>query len=351
MSKDSQPDDTPAAQEPPPLCSVCIANYNGIGIIDAAIASVRAQDCGFTVEIIVHDDASTDGSAAHIRERHPDVQLIESTGNVGFCTSNNRMAHAARGSFLLLLNNDAELFPDALRILHEAARRTDVPAMLTLPQYDAETGVLIDIGCRFDPFLNPIPRLCVSDGEPAMISGACMWVPRALWFELGGFPDWFESLAEDSFLSTVARLYGYRIEALGSSGFRHWVGKSLGGGKVTAQRLSTTASRRAKSERNKNYVIALTYPAPMLAMILPLHALLLLCEGAVLALIKRDPKLFGAIYLASLTALWARRRQLRQERRAIQLRRRIGIRQFCAAFDKMPYKLSLLLRFGLPEIR
>ena len=50
-----------------PVVSICIANYNGIDLIDACIESVRAQDCRFAYEIIVHDDASGDGSAAHIR--------------------------------------------------------------------------------------------------------------------------------------------------------------------------------------------------------------------------------------------------------------------------------------------
>lgn len=322
-----------------------------MAVIDACIASVRSQDCNFAFEILVHDDASTDGSADYIRQRHPDVRLIAGEDNVGFCIANNRMVQAAGGTFLLLLNNDAELFPDALRTLHEAASQDTKPAMLSLPQYDAQSGALIDIGCRFDPFLNAIPRLHATDGATAAISGACMWMPRSLWDELGGFPDWFGSLAEDSLLCCLARLYGYRVEALGTSGFRHWVGQSLGGGKIVDRRLRTAATRRAKSERNKNYVMALTYPGPMLAAILPIHALLLLCEGATLALIKRDRSIFTSIYLASLAALWQRRRQLAQERKAIQARRRIDTRQFCAAFDKMPHKLSLLLRFGWPEIR
>ena len=69
--------------------SVCIAHYLGIELIDACIESVRAQADGVEVEIVVHDDASPDGSAAHIRQRHPDVKLIASAENVGFCAANN----------------------------------------------------------------------------------------------------------------------------------------------------------------------------------------------------------------------------------------------------------------------
>ncbi|MCZ2174118.1 MAG: glycosyltransferase [Burkholderiales bacterium] len=154
-----------------PRISVCIANYDGIGLIDACIASVRAQQGDFEVEIVVHDDASPDGSAAHIREKHPDVKLIASAGNAGFCVANNRMAAAARGDYLLLLNNDATLLPDALQTLLAEAERLGRPAILTLPQFDAETGELLDIGSRLDPFFNPVPNRDPSRNDVGMVIG------------------------------------------------------------------------------------------------------------------------------------------------------------------------------------
>lgn len=183
-----------------PVVSVCIANYNGVGLIDACIESVCQQDCGFPVEIIVHDDASTDGSAEHIRTRYPIVSLIQSPENVGFCVANNRMANVAIGDFLLLLNNDATLFPDALATLHYEALRLARPAILGLPQYDAETGALLDIGSRLDPFLNPGPNLDPARNGVGLVMGACLWIDKRLWGELGGFPEWFGSIGEDLYL-------------------------------------------------------------------------------------------------------------------------------------------------------
>lgn len=333
-----------------PVCTVCIANYNGMALIDACIQSVLAQDCDFEVEIIVHDDASTDGSAQYIRARYPQVKLIASTENVGFCISNNRMVDAAEGEYILLLNNDAALFPDALRTLHKAATALAQPAILGLPQYDAGTGELIDIGSRFDMFLNPIPNLDPARNEVGMIIGACLWLPRGLWNELGGFPDWFGSLAEDMLLCCLARLYGYRVMALPDSGFSHWVGKSLGGGKVTGNRLSTKATRRALSERNKNYVMALVFPSPFLQLILPLHFVLLLAEGFVLCMIRRDWKIFSSIYIASIKSQWSARDILLTARKGIQAKRRSGVRQFFAVFQCVPHKLELLARHGIPHI-
>lgn len=333
-----------------PVCSVLIANYNGTAIIGVCIESVLAQDCNFEVEIIVHDDASTDGSADFIRSRYPQVTLIESPGNVGFCISNNRMAERARGEFLLLLNNDATLLPDALRTLHERAVSLPTAAILGLPQYSAVTGELIDIGSRFDPFLNPIPNFSISDEGVGMVIGACFWLPGSLWNELGGFPEWFGSLAEDMHLCLLARLRGYPVLALPTSGFRHWVGKSLGGGKVVVGRLSTKATRRMLSERNKSYVMCLTYPAPFFQLLFPLHLILLLLEGMLLAAIKWNANLFRTVYLGCLISLWKDRRRLAAIRREVQGGRTCGRAEFFSVFDWVPHKIRLLFRHGIPEI-
>lgn len=334
-----------------PVCSVCIANYNGMAVIDACIRSVLAQDCGFPVEIIVHDDASSDGSAGLVAQRYPQVQLIEGAENVGFCVANNRMAEAARGEYLLLLNNDAELLADALRTLHGAAAALARPAILGLPQYDAATGELIDMGSLFDPFLNPIPNRDGARREVGMVIGACLWLPRSLWTELGGFPEWFGSLAEDMYLCCQARLRGCAVRALDRSGFRHWVGQTLGGGKVVRNRLSTTVKRRALSERNKSFVMAICFPVPGFHFIFPAHLALLFVEGLLLALVKRSPRLFADIYWGALKALWRERSRLWALRRETQARRTLGAAAFFSPFRWMPHKLTMLLRHGLPALR
>lgn len=335
-----------------PLVSVCIANYNGMQVIDDCVRSVLAQEGGIAVEILVHDDASSDGSAAHIRARYPQVRLIESSSNVGFCVANNRMVAQARGRYILLLNNDAALFPDALASLAAEAQRLGRPAILGLPQYDADSGELIDIGSRFDPFLNPVPNLDGQLNDVGMIIGACLWLPRTLWDALGGFPEWFHTLAEDMWLCARARLAGYPVRAIARSGFRHRVGHSLGGGKVTSdKRLVTSRRRRALSERNKSFVMAVTYPSPLFQLLFPLHLVLLVLEGAILALAKRDLELLRGIYLACVRSLWQERARLARLRREIQAERVVGLRRFWSAFQIAPYKLQMLLRHGMPHLK
>lgn len=332
-----------------PMVSVCIANYNGMDIIDSCIESVLAQDFAGSVEIIVHDDASTDGSARHIRTRYPTVLLIESGNNVGFCVANNRMLAQARGSYILLLNNDAELMPDALQTLLTAAQAAVKPAILSLPQYNAQNGKTIDRGCLLDPFFNPVPNLDPLRRQVAMVIGACLWIPKNLWDELGGFPEWFGSIGEDLYLCCRARLAGYSVHVPPASGYRHRVGTSFGGGKEQDGRLVTTFKRRALSERNKTFVMILCCPFPLLVL-LPLHLVLLHLEGAILTLLKRDANLWQAIYAPLLPALWKARGNLVSLRREIQRRRVCSFHTFTAQFRWMPWKLRMWIKHGLPQV-
>jgi len=334
-----------------PACSVCVANYNGAGVISACIDSIKNQRFEYPVEIIVHDDMSTDNSIRIISEKYPEIILIEGPENVGFCISNNRMAAKARGKYILFLNNDACLLPDALDKLYSHSESEKELMITGLPQYDMETGELIDRGSLFDLFLNPVPNKDISITDVGMVIGACLWLPRSLWNELGGFPEWFQSLAEDMYLCCLARLSGYNVRVLPDSGFKHWVGKSLGGGKVDAGKLVTSMKRRALSERNKSFVMALIYPRPLFHVMFPLHLLLLLIEGLTLSVVKFDFRLLRRIYLPSLGAVFFEYTRLARLRKIIQARRCISLRSFLSVFLPGPYKVRMFFKHGLPEVK
>lgn len=336
----------------PPVVSVCIANYNGMAVIDACLTSVQQQQGNMEIEILVHDDASTDASADHIRQHYPQVRLICSTNNVGFCVANNRMAQAARGEYLLLLNNDATLFPDALQVFAAEARQLEVPAILTLPQFDAAGDVLVDRGCLLDLFYNPVPNLDPRREDVAMVIGACLWLRRSLWLELGGFPEWFGSIAEDMYLCCRARLAGYPVRALRVSGYKHWQGKSFGGNRLSEQRMQTTFRRRALSERNKTLVMLMMSPWLFLIWLLPLHLLWLLFEGLLLSLLRRDLRFLRVVYLPAMAALLLVRRQWWRVRCDVQAARQAGsLRASLAVTTLWPRKLAMLWRYGLPQVR
>lgn len=342
----------PALNRPDrPTCSVCIANYNGEQLLVDCLESVFAQQGDFSVEVIVHDDASTDGSVALLRERYPQVELLASDGNVGFCVSNNRMVAQARGEYVLLLNNDAALFPDALATLLAAARAQATPGILSLPQYDWETGDLVDRGCLLDPFYNPVPNLDPLRRDVAYVIGACLWIPRALWGELGGFPEWMESIGEDIYLCCHARLRGWPTQVTHGSGYRHRQGANFGGNRADNGKLHSTIRRRRLSERNKTFALVLFSPASALPFLLPLHLLMLGAESVVLGITRMNWRLVRDVYSNVLPSLLRRHRHLFGIRRQIQRSRQSGWRDFYRNFTLTPRKLVLLLRHGLPQVR
>lgn len=331
--------------------SVCIANYNGAEYLRECLNSVYAQTGNFTYEVLVHDDASTDDSVELIQQEFPQVNLINSTENTGFCISNNRMASAAKGRFLLLLNNDAILRAGSFAAFITFASNGHEHAILGLPQYALHDGQLVDRGYEFDLFMNPVAVFDQGIHQVATATGACLWVPTEVWRAIGGFPAWFESVAEDIFLCQAARLLGYPTFVLGSPGFDHWIGKNLGGGKVVAQKLHTTVRRRVLSERNKTAVMLMCYPLWALIVILPIHAALLGLEALFLMLSGAGQNKVSKIYRPILPFVWQQRKQIESLRHRLYAHRQCSSLRFMTRFRFVPQKLVMLLRHGSPSLR
>lgn len=331
--------------------SICIANYNGADCVHACLESVYAQHGNFTLEVVLHDDASSDASLEIVRTDFPQVHILESQKNIGFCISNNRLAEHAHGRYLLLLNNDATLRPESLQRLLAFADDKHDNCILGLPQYSLADKALIDRGYRTDPFLNPVPILDEGTHEAGVATGACLWIPRLVWDAVGGFPAWFESVAEDIFLCQAARLLNYQVIVLDCPGFDHWIGKNFGGGKIVAQGLRTTVRRRKLSERNKTAVMLMCYPWPTLLILLPLHALLLTIEALFLLASGTSRDKVRAIYAPIPRWLWQHRTEIRAGRTSLMRQGCARSRVFFAQTTWLPHKLRMLLRYGKPKLR
>lgn len=334
-----------------PLISICIANYNGENLLNTCIQSIIAQDFENPVEIIVHDDASTDQSILLIKQNFPQVKLIESHDNVGFCISNNRMVEQAQGQYILLLNNDASLHKDALSTLLNYSENQTIQGILGLPQYNMDTGELIDLGMLLDPFLTPVPNLNPTISGVGLVIGACFWIPKSLWETLGGFPEWFVTLAEDLYLCCLARLQSYPVQIINKSGYDHKSGASLGGGKICNNKMVTSTRRRRLSEQNRAYIIFICYPTLAFLIIFPIHLFSLIIEGIFLSIAKKDSIYWTEIYWNCIKSLYKNRKHLLKTRNQIQQFRNTSLRQFFAPHVWYIYKLKMLFLFGLPKIK
>lgn len=89
-----------------PAVSVCIANWNCCELLYGCLASLVEQNQGVAFEVIVVDNASTDGAAEMVADKFPEVRLVRNADNRGFSKANNQAARLARGDYLFFLNND-----------------------------------------------------------------------------------------------------------------------------------------------------------------------------------------------------------------------------------------------------
>ena len=100
-----------------PDVSVVLTNWNVKDLTRDCIHSVKEKSEGFTHELIVVDDASTDGSVEMLRKEFPEATLLINDQNLGFAKANNRGVAVARGRYVLLLNTDTLLLNNAIKIL------------------------------------------------------------------------------------------------------------------------------------------------------------------------------------------------------------------------------------------
>lgn len=92
--------------------SVVIVNYNVKYFLEQCLNSVRRASEGLMAEIFVVDNYSVDGSAAMVREKFPEVILIENKENLGFSKANNQAIRQSKGKYVLLLNPDTVVEDD-----------------------------------------------------------------------------------------------------------------------------------------------------------------------------------------------------------------------------------------------
>lgn len=95
--------------------SIVIVNWNVRELLRRCLSSVyRAMGASLKMEVIVVDNASSDGSVAMVREDFPQVRLIANDENLGFTRGNNQAIAQSRGRYMLLLNPDTEVVGNAL---------------------------------------------------------------------------------------------------------------------------------------------------------------------------------------------------------------------------------------------
>lgn len=107
--------------------TVIIVNWNTKDLLQDCIQSVYDFVLDISFEVIVVDNASTDGSVDMVEQQFPQVKLVANEDNKGFVEANNQASRIANGEFILLLNSDAKfLASGAAEVLEYMRRETSV---------------------------------------------------------------------------------------------------------------------------------------------------------------------------------------------------------------------------------
>jgi len=230
-----------------PELSIIIVSYNTLEMTLECIASVKAETRA-TYEIIVVDNASTDGSAAAIADSHPDITLIAEESNHGFGPAHSIAIERARASWILLLNPDTIVLDGALDKLLAFAK-TQPQAMIwggrTLfgdqslnPASCFAKMSLWSVFCRVTG-LNGIFRRSEffnseyygawprdDRREVDIVSGCLFLIRREFWAELGGFDPAFTMYGEEADLCLRAHKLGARPMITPDATIIHYGGAS-----------------------------------------------------------------------------------------------------------------------------
>jgi N-acetylglucosaminyl-diphospho-decaprenol L-rhamnosyltransferase len=228
--------------------SALIVTYHCREAARACLESLYEHAGGIALEVIVVDNASGDGTAEMVREDFPQARLLALAENVGFARAVNVAAEEARGGHLLLLNPDTEVHEGMLAAFLAFAGGLPEPAICggrTLrPDGRLDPGscwgapTLWSLFCfatalssafkgtrLFDPeSLGGWKRDSVRDVD--IVTGCLLFVPKALWRELGGFDPRFFVYGEDADLALRAAAAGVRRVITPDAVVTHEVGVS-----------------------------------------------------------------------------------------------------------------------------
>ncbi len=235
-----------------PPVSVIIPVWNRLEFTQHCLAALAAHTPYDLYEVIVVDNGSTDGTRGFLATLEGDVTVIANPVNLGFARACNQGARAARGRYLLFLNNDTAPQPGWLEALLEAAARDPriavVGAKLLYPDDTIQhAGVAL---LRDSPYpISPVhlhrlkPRdfaAADEEREVAAVTGACMLIRADVFREVGGFDEAYLNGYEDVDLCLQVRDRGYRVVYTPKS--------------VVYHHESATPGRHARERENLSYL-------------------------------------------------------------------------------------------------
>lgn len=231
-----------------PKLSIVIVSYNTKAMTLECLASIGEQTLETCHEVIVVDNASSDGSAEALRGHPVVTRLIERQDNLGFARANNLAVEQARGELVLMLNPDTVVLDRGIDKLVAFAEKTPEAQIWGGRTYFADGSLnptsvyakltLWRLLCRATGLTGLFPRSSLFNGEAMggwrrdsvrevdIVTGCFLLTTRALWQRLGGFDPLYFMYGEEVDLCLRARHLGARPTMTPDAGIIHYGGAS-----------------------------------------------------------------------------------------------------------------------------
>lgn len=224
--------------------SIAIVSWNTQGLLDQCIQSIYANTYEIDYEVIVVDNASSDGSSQMVREKYPWVRLIASDENLGFVGGNNKAYKISDSRLFLLLNPDTVCFDGALTKL---ARFLDIhpkigaagplvmnpddtlqPSWARFPKFITEASGKLDRRIAASAFIPSTPSEIKSIGpfQTDWVGGCCLMIKRDAVREIGLMDDRLFMFCEETDWCFRLHKAGWEIWVEPSAEIVHFGGQS-----------------------------------------------------------------------------------------------------------------------------
>lgn len=230
------------------VLSVIIVNYNVKHFLSSCLNSIYSSLKDIPAEIFVVDNDSSDGSVSMIREKFPEVHLIENSDNEGFAKANNKALKIAKGDFLLLLNPDTLVQENTFSECLDFFAKNPKTGGLGVRMIDG-TGQFLPESKRGFPgiwtsfckisglykwfpnssffnryYLGHIPEFQIAKIE--VLTGAFLMFPRKVMEKIGMLDERFFMYGEDVDFSYRINQAGYELYYLPTTTIVHYKGES-----------------------------------------------------------------------------------------------------------------------------
>jgi GT2 family glycosyltransferase len=182
-----------------PRVSVVVLTYNNLDFTEACLFSIEAYSDYPNLEVIVVDNASTDGTREYLQDwvtKGRDRKIILNDDNRGFAAGNNQGMEAATGEFLVILNNDTYVTPGWIRTLASHLRRD--PSLGIVGPVTNNIGNEARIEIAYADMAEMIERAGIHTRAHAgrllhlpVVAFFCVMLRRSVWERLGGLDERF----------------------------------------------------------------------------------------------------------------------------------------------------------------